>query len=362
MVEKFYAYYKGKKINAYQALRKRNRSEIATSPVEKAELFDSLDERDRYPLKPVKARNSKGLPYFAYYSGYSPVGNSLEGGGEKETLAHSLFQDIFLQISQFTIEDGKDIITIFVDNVTVDLRRRVDEQNYYIVDVMYRLKKTNPYSYYYKWNGYLAFEIVVTTRVSKDKVDDLSLKGIQICSFKVPNTIIKELQEIENLERTSHINEETYQKQLKRYLFLYQSNKFKVWGRLLGSVVTKDKWKEKYQQMKLYEKQEQDMLAKISSCERNLQMLQRIEQEYNKKIDNLRNQSQELTTQLDKIKLDEENILSLSQINQKLLKENASLEKQQIQLNQQLQELSEDKKVWEKHPIQMMWKSLTRCK
>ena len=37
MVEKFYAYYYGNRINAYEALKKRNRSEIVTSPVEKAE-------------------------------------------------------------------------------------------------------------------------------------------------------------------------------------------------------------------------------------------------------------------------------------------------------------------------------------
>lgn len=362
MVEKFYAYYKEKRINAYQALRKRNRSEIETSPIEKAELFDSLHEKDRYPLRPVTARNNKGLPYFAYYPGYSPVGNSLEGVGGKETLAHSLFQDVFLQISQFRLEDGSDTMSIFIDNVTVDLRVRVNEQNYYIIDVMYRLKKTEPYSYYYKWNGYLAFEIVVTTRVAKDKVEQLSLRGIQICSFKVPNIINNALKQIENSSETGQISEEIYQKQLKKYLLLYGSDRYKVWGKLLGTVVTKDEWKEKYQQMKLYEEQEKDMLNRIRSCEHRLQELQKIEREYNRKINKLKDFKQELTNKVEKIENDKENISSLNEINQKLLEENVFLEKKQKQLNQQLRKLSKDKEDWGKHPIKMMWKSLTKNK
>jgi hypothetical protein len=310
MVEKFYAYYKDKRVNAYKALKMRNRSEITTSPVEKAELFDSLNKNNRVPVKPVKNSNPRGLPYFAYYSGFSPKGNCLDGRESNETLAHAMFQDVFLNLSEFVILDGEDRVMVNIAGVTVDYKIWVNEKNYYLIDVMYRLKETKPYSYYYKWNGFLGLEVVVTTRVEKEKVDFLSLKSIQICSVTVPKVFMNELAPFDLKNGIKSMSEERYNEFLKKYSNLYQSKKFVVYSKLLGEVTTKSGWKEKYLQMKLYEEQEAEMLERIESAKRNLALLRETEQQIKGNVQFLEAEKQKYEDYLEKKESEIENLKS----------------------------------------------------
>lgn len=292
MVDKFYAYYKGQKINAYKALRLKNRSEITTSPVTKAELFDSLGD-EKYPLKPVKGRNGRGLPYFAYYSNYKPEGNSLDQRHRNETFAHAVYQDVFLRLAQFTFVDGNERILVSVDKVTVDTIVRVNDKNYYIVDVMYTLKETSPYSYYYKWNGQLSLEIVVTTIVAKEKQEFLSEKGIQLASLQVPRSVQQKLSEIEVNMINDELPESIYEQQVTHYKNLYETGKFDVWAKLLGRVKTKDGWKERYFQMKAYEEQVKKMEAQIERLNNRINQLQQTENDKQKNILNLQSKEVE---------------------------------------------------------------------
>ncbi|MET3564128.1 hypothetical protein ABID30_003225 [Enterococcus rotai] len=352
MVEKFYAYYNGQRINAYEAIRKRNRSEITTSPVEEAELFDSPQIPDRYPVKPVSARNGKGLPYFAYYSGFAPVGTCLDTRDNKETLAHALFRDVFLRLIHFTIKDWNKRVFVLSDNVTVDLRIRNSEGNYYIVDVMFRLKKTDPYSYYYKWNGYLALEVVVTTRVTKNKVQDLSEKGIQICSLKVPGTVVDKLSTLGDVDAVS---EAEYQKQVSLYRYLYESNKLEAYGKLLGQVKTKNVWKDKYQQMKLYEEQEADMLNRIKKAKIDLSYIEEKERSIQSDINKLEQKRQSIQTEIDDVQEMKATISTITSENEKKADEYDRLGKRNKSLAKTNEDLKKIIDYYENHPFKSMF-------
>lgn len=265
-------------------MRLRDRSIIKTTPREDAVLFDSKNIKDRYPVRPTKNKKAGGLPYYSYYSGYSPKGNCLDSRGESESIAHNLFQDVFLNLTNFKIKDGANEVRVVVDSVTVDYKVNVNEKNFYIIDVMYDLLKTFPYSHYYKWNGKIGLEIVVTTRVEKEKVDFLSSKSIQICSFKVPNIFIDELNPYVSKQDSKIMTENEYNKFLRKYIYLYSTEKFAAFSMLLGNVITKNSWKEKYHQMKLYEEQEQEMKNRINTLKKELTVLHEQKDEMNQSI------------------------------------------------------------------------------
>lgn len=355
MVEKFYAYYYGNRINAYEALKKRNRSEIVTSPVEKAELFDSLEKNDRYPVKPVKARNNIGVPYFAYYSNYRPEGANVENNKNRETFAHSLFQDVFLNLSTFIIRDGKTCVEVKIDSVAVDRRVWKSKKHYFIVDVLYKLKETTPYSYYYKWNGFLALEVCVTTRVLKEKVDFLSAKGLQICSFSVPKKIEKELKIYDNASDVTPVDEQIYNKKFNKYRFLFESKRYEAYSKLLGSVLTKPEWEEKYVQMKRYEEQEKEMLERIQNATNNLEKLKLLEQEERDKLLCLKKEKENIINEIKKFNKEKRNSESLLQEIKKLSEKNEQLEENQKVLVKKNEELTVEKQFPKKHPLKALW-------
>ncbi|MGH1848623.1 hypothetical protein ABE869_17515 [Enterococcus gilvus] len=363
MVEKFYAYYKGNKIDAYEGRRKKIRREIQTTPVSKAELFDSLDKKDRYPVTPKKSSNSNGSPYFAYYPNCKPPGSRLGNKGSKETLAHSLFQDVFIKLPNFKIEDNLDEVTVFVDNVTFDLRKWVDKDHYYIIEVMYRLKETKPYSYYYKWNGYLALEISVTTNLSKDKIEYLSKIGIQICELTVSEKVVTELREAEQMMkyRSEQIFEDAnikdaeeadflaleaehsiYQKKFEKYYKSYSSNKYRAFAKLLGSVNTEKEWEEKYVNMKRYEQQEEDMKRRIEKQRKELIQLTNLSQISKNEVQQLEKDKLILNSQKNSLIQEKGEVIDLETKNASLENENNKLERNMVDLNLDINKLKEE--------------------
>lgn len=266
MVQKFYAYYQGKRINAFEALNLKKKRLISTEK-RKAELFDSkLPNAD--PVLPKKAKNGIGLPHFSYYPNQSCIGN-VGGTGSEVTLAHVLFQDVFLKLPYFTIKDQNTIIKVFPEEVTVDRIMKTNNHNY-ILEIVYRLEKTEPYSYYYKWNGMLAVEIVVTTRTEKQKVDDLAKQGIQICEIRVPKDAELKLRKYDKTILSEEVYNNIYNQYFEKYFQLYQNPRFFAFSILLGKVKTLPKWLERYEKMSKWEEQEAEMLKRIELAKRQL--------------------------------------------------------------------------------------------
>ncbi|OTN82318.1 hypothetical protein [Enterococcus faecium] len=266
MVQKFRAYYQGKIINAFEALKLKRKRLISTRKSE-AEMFDSKSP-DAFPLLPKKPKNGIGLPYFSYYPNLSPSMNAVRSGSEI-TLAHVIFQDVFLKLSYFTIKDQDIEVTVFPREVTVD-KIIIAKNHHYTLDIAYRLEKTSPYSYFYKWNGVLAVEIVVTTMTDKQKVDDLGEQGIQICEIKVPKNVELKLREYDKKIISEEYFNQIYTKYYEKYLYLYQKPNFFAFSNLLGKVRTLPKWLERYEKMAYWEEQEKEMLNRIELAKKQL--------------------------------------------------------------------------------------------
>ncbi|EGO8197367.1 hypothetical protein E5K21_002561 [Enterococcus faecalis] len=349
---------------------------ITTKPVSEAELFDSPIYSDRYPVKPSvgrkkKGTNERGLPFFLYYSSNKPVGINLGGPGSKVTMAHAVFQDIFSTLPHFLIETKykKELIKVIVDGVTVDLRVKVSDEDYYIVEIMYRLKQTEPYSFYYKWNGYLAMEVVVTSPVTKDKVDRLSNKGIQVCEFKVPKSIEEELRiathnllksnkQVDNIEFSEETEffmlqreHQVYKRYYEKYYYLYESGKFVAYCNLIGDVETKPEWKEMYINMKQYEQQEAEMIRRITEKREELTKLEVTAEQYRNRITQIKNKEVQLEKKSIELQESSEKIERIKEKNLQLKMENNSL----LHKNRTL--ILKNKYV-EKHPIKNLFEIL----
>ncbi|MGM0241204.1 hypothetical protein [Enterococcus sp. AZ103] len=377
MVEKFYAYYKGTRIDAYEGRRKKLRREITTKPVSKAELFDSLIENDRYPVMPVKGRGVDGLPYFSYYRDQGPRGERLDGKGGKETLAHSLFQDVFLLLPKFKLKDNLDEVIITIDTVTVDLRKWIDEKHYYVIEVMYRLEETKPYSYYYKWNGSLAFEISVTTELSKEKIEYLSNLGIQICEFTVSDKVVSKLRVVENeisakskqafnraieenkkMEEAEllalNVEQSIYSKYVREYYENYRYNNTEIEAIILGNVNTKEEWKDKYAIMKNFEQQENEMKRRIEQARKELGTLTSLKKSHINDIKKLEQDKNEISVEINEMENKVASYKELNKVNTALKSTLKQLEEDKDDLTTQNEKLTNDlknekqKTIWEK--------------
>ncbi|MGJ1010773.1 hypothetical protein IGI96_002290 [Enterococcus sp. DIV0421] len=256
MVQKFYAYYKGKPINAYKGLKLKFDRKISVKK-ELAEIFDSPNKKI---AKPVFPKAGKYLPFYSYYkdSGTTP---QTSGEGKNFTIAHVLFKSIFADLKEFTIQQGNnDAISVSVKKCYPEYRVKISENNERIIEILYTLEKTFPYSYYYKWNGCLAVEISRTNRIEKTKVDDLEGKGIQIFEVPVPKDVVEGLNYKEKYltknDKSKIMSETEFESLYKKYSYLYTSTNFIAYGKFLGTAeYLTPIWKERYMEMNKYEEQ-----------------------------------------------------------------------------------------------------------
>lgn len=204
MVEKTSAFYKGKFIVASKAL-KLKRDRLVDTAYENAEFFDSLDINDRYPVRPFHGRlkkdGTRGEPYYAYYPKDSEKRNEIEDTREssEETFAHAVFKQIFSELNKLVFNSYNNSnfnVTAYVKDVKVNQSIYDEKNKRHQIDLLYKLSGTEPYSYFYKWNGQVALKINVSTNVSKLKKEVLLEQGIQILEANIKPEIIKELEDI----------------------------------------------------------------------------------------------------------------------------------------------------------------------
>ncbi|WP_288394380.1 hypothetical protein [uncultured Vagococcus sp.] len=350
-MSKFIAYYKGKKINAYQGLKLKTKRIIETRSVEEAELFDSLNENDRYPVRPFKARLDKGNPYFAYYPDNTPKNIINNKDGVNKTLSHDVFQLIFSNLSEFLVHlrytPEEDKILLKINKSYSDYRvtiKGMEKSKTYMVDVLLDLESTYPYSHYYKWNGFLSLEISVSTLEEAGKVSDLSAQGLQVCELRVPNKVKDELKVMSKnmLDEESSIS--IFKNAYKKYYHLFESKKFTAYLIELGEIYTKNEWKEKYIEMDKFEQQVKEMKTIIKKKQEEVSQLNdeiekrnhylndlkeekiTFDEQMAKDERNINNLREELRKESSKLDSEKKNINEITKENQKLKEKNESLE------------------------------------
>lgn len=337
MVQKFYALLKknnhfSRIINAFEALRLVDSAEILTKPKSRSVLFDVDTQLNVYP---VRSRRIGGQPYFRYYS------DMLNVSHRPETIVYTpeliTFLGAFENISRFIIKDvyTDEIVMIFPQKMEklkrIKFNSRYYEEDYAILKFYVDIAYTYPYSNYYKWNGHLGIEFIVSSQSSPPKRRELGEQGIPL--FEAKATFPKYIKIPEEFE-----TEEQYTQISLKIRETYQERNYKLFGAFRNNAVTSAENERKYKALKTFEEQ----FSKLSHKNSQLDDLIRQKKDY------LRRLQEEIVREEEKLKeynSREEYFKNIEFNNQKLLSENGNLKDRIVQCNSENQQLKVEKQI-----------------
>lgn len=245
-VNKFYAIYEQKDdtnkiVDVYQAIKLIDEDKkIVTTPKDKCPLFDIETYLKVYP---VRAKN----PYFQYYSGKdSPI------SGRNSVLEYTpelkIYIRAFEEIMRFRIEE-KDCPPIAIYPKKMHKLKRIETSDSFVVlKFLVELKETKPYSFFYKYNGYLGLEFTVTSKPKPIKCKELQKQGIALfhaeLTFPRWTNVPKEINDESVFEALSE--------EIKH---VYQNTKYMLQGKFINDAVNFPDYKEKYIILNDFERQ-----------------------------------------------------------------------------------------------------------
>lgn len=228
---KKYAYFvtENRQLPISQALKMKNDGKLIPSR-ENQVLYDFKNPTIRSAVFPVASSKSVERPKTAHYKYYSNIDRKQIYCPKDMTNAHLFFQMMFLDLKWFKVQDkqGKDT---FVEIESAELEHfvPVDGSGGVLLDVLVKIKKTDPYSYSYLWNHQLAIEVKVTHAVDPLKKKVLREKNMPTYEATVPKLVREKIPETTELlndewRRREKVNE------LKR---LYENEKWTLFGNFI---------------------------------------------------------------------------------------------------------------------------------
>lgn len=335
-VSKFYAVWRKKSgeeevVNALQALELKGRAQIVTKPKEQATLFDletGLKVNPRSSQK--KDGRYVGQPYFSYYPGEESPLKGLESSFEYSSELNA-FIEAFKTIEKFQIEYNNHTAYIFPKVISPMQRVVFEDGDFVILKLLIDIDETYPYSEYYRLNGQLGIEFYKTSRPEPVKRIKLAKEGIPLFEAKAhfpKSTKIYVPEEFTSSEQVKSVAD--------RVREVYQERNYKLYGNFdkyhLEAFVFLDDNERKYQTLKTYEDQCEELEAKIKNLEENFN-------QKTEKVNQLREEIKQAETLLRTYHEKEEYY-------KKLEKENQQLEYANQKLNQERGEiLSENQRL-----------------
>lgn len=257
MVKKFIAYYKSgseiKSVNVYKALSMRN-SRINNKD-DIIEFWDTPDLKNADKVFPKRSSNDGKAAHFSYYPGSTHAGVYRE-----MTMTHKIYEMIYSEADKILLNEFGNQVIVFIKKSQFECFYRTSNNLYYI-DVMLELDRTEPASYYYKWNGKLALEIHVTHKVEKSKINDLTENGIQLFQMKI----------YDNQRVPEDINSEEQFEYYKRIIKKkIENNNYKIVGKYLNNVLPEPGscMEERYNTLADFEREEQILQEEILKNEK----------------------------------------------------------------------------------------------
>ena len=336
-VSKFYAVVKTKDgqeqervVNAFEALKLAD-DDPWNYPTDKTNgVFYDLETDLK--VSPSHGRtNSKtrkrGQAFFRYFTGES---SSLKDnpGSFAYTPELIAFLSAFEVIQKFQIQEGETTIMIFPKQIDKLQRVPFQDGGYSILKFYMKLEETYPYSAYYRFNGILAIEFYVSGKPSRLKRAELARMGIPLFEAKAffPKRIQESLpEEFENPEELVTIAREIRT--------TYQDRDYKLYGRFKKEhIITPDN-ERKYQTLKTYEEQCQELLTEIERL--RLSYIEKSE-----KVDQLDKNIEEVKIRLRKYHEKEEYYKKLEKENQKLEYANQKLKQEKGEILSENQRLT----------------------
>ncbi len=257
MVKKFFAYYKYgsemKQINVYRALSVKN-SRINNKD-DIIEFWDIPDLKNAEKVFPKCSSKDGKAAHFSYYPGSTHAGISSE-----MTMTHKIYEIVYSEINKILLDAFGEQVLVFIKHASLEHFFRT-AHNLYFIDVMLEIERTEPSSYYYKWNGKLALEIYVTHKVERSKINDFSKNRIQLYQIKIyDNQKIPD--DIENEEQFNY-----YKHVIKKRI---EKSNYKVVGRYLNNVFPEvgSTMEERYMVLADFEREKQKLQEYILNNEK----------------------------------------------------------------------------------------------
>lgn len=321
-VSKFYAVWRkatGEEeiVNAFQALALKGRAQIITTPKEQATLFD-LETGLKVNLRSSQKKDGRyvGQPYFSYYPGEESPLKGLESSFEYSSELNA-FIEAFKTIEKFQIEYDHHSAYIFPKAISPMQRIVFEDEDFVILKLLIDIDETYPYSEYYRLNGQLGIEFYKTSRPEPVKRIKLAEEGIPLFEAKAnfpESTKIYVPKEFTSPEQVKSV--------AARVREVYQERNYKLYGNFdkyhLEAFVFLDDNERKYQTLKTYEEQCQELQAKIKKLEENFD-------QKTEKVNQLRKEIEQAETLLRKYHEEEEYYKKLEKDNQKLKQEKGEI-------------------------------------
>ncbi|MFZ7333553.1 hypothetical protein [Streptococcus pluranimalium] len=340
-VSKFYAIAKTKDgqkrvVNAFEALKLADDNPW-NYPTDKVNgVFYDLETELK--VSPSHGRTNpktrkRGQAFFRYFTGESSPLKS-QSGSFAYTPELIAFLSAFEEIKKFQIqEDNNTTIMVFPERIAKLQKVLFPDGGYSILKFYMKLEKTYPYSAYYRFNGILAIEFYVSGKPSRLKRAELARKGIPLFEAKAffPKWIQDSLpDEFETPKELAKI--------AKEIRVTYQERDYKLLGRFnKAHLITPDN-ERKYQTLKSYEDQCQELQGKINQLEESFS-------QKNEKVNQLREEIKQAEVRLRHYCEKEEYYKKLEKTNELLKEEKRQLQFERQRLTEQSQRYIEERNV-----------------
>lgn len=113
------------------------------------------------------------------------IGNTtISYRGNKESLTHLGNKEAIAELEEFTIRFNNDTVKLFIDYAEQEKQVTCNNKKY-IVDIYFKLKRTEPKHYFEEWNGEIFFEIYHTCKVDYPQSEDFAIEHYPLFEYRV---------------------------------------------------------------------------------------------------------------------------------------------------------------------------------
>ena len=114
-----------------------------------------------------------------------PGGNTLDySRGEKESLTHQGNKEVISELKEIVLKFNNEEVKVFIEYAECE-KPVICNGRRYEIDIYFKLKATEPESYFEKWNGELWFEVFHTCKVDYQQAEDFAIANKTLFEYKV---------------------------------------------------------------------------------------------------------------------------------------------------------------------------------
>ena len=165
-------------------------------------------EDGKIPMVMVKEGVSRGFRRKGV-----PGGNTSDySRGEKESLTHQGNKEMISELKEIVLKFSNEEVKVFIEYAECE-KPVICNGRRYEIDIYFKLKATEPESYFEKWNGELWFEVFHTCKVDYQQAEDFAIANKTLFEYKVSK----------NYSFYDKISEEGYEKRKAMLSSIYST-------------------------------------------------------------------------------------------------------------------------------------------